>query len=38
LVMLGFNKVQAEKSISKILKSTPELTVEEVIKQVLKSI
>lgn len=38
LVMLGFNKTQAEKSIAKILKASPDLTVEEVIKQVLKSI
>lgn len=38
LVMLGFNKIQADKSIGKILKATPDLTVEELIKQVLKSI
>lgn len=36
LVMLGFNKRDAEKTVSKILVEQPEATVESVIKQALK--
>ncbi|MEQ8908287.1 MAG: Holliday junction branch migration protein RuvA [Vicingaceae bacterium] len=38
LVMLGFNKNQAEKVVSKILRSKAELSVEEVIKNALKGL
>lgn len=38
LVMLGFNKNQAEKAISRILKSNSDYGVEEVIKQALKGL
>lgn len=38
LVMLGFNKNQAEKSIDKILRTDADLTVEEVIKNALKGL
>lgn len=38
LVMLGFNKNLAEKAVAKIIKTSADLSVEEVIKQVLKSI
>lgn len=38
LVMLGFNKNQAEKSIDKIFRSDANLTVEEVIKNALKGL
>lgn len=37
LVMLGFNKSLAEKTITKILKSNPEYGVEDVIKNALKA-
>ncbi len=36
LVMLGFVRLQAEKALDKILASTPELSVENLIKQALK--
>jgi len=38
LVMLGFNKNQAEKTIGRILKSNSDYGVEEVIKQALKGL
>lgn len=38
LVMLGFNKNLAGKAVAKIIKTSPDLSVEDVIKQVLKSI
>lgn len=38
LVMLGFNKNQAEKSIDKLLRSNADYTVEEVIKNALKGL
>ena len=38
LVMLGFNKNQAEKSVEKLLRSNADLTVEEVIKSALKGL
>lgn len=37
LVLLGFNRSQAEKTITNILKSNPNIEVEEVIKLALKS-
>ena len=36
LTMLGFNKNQAEKTVVKILKSNPEINVEQAIKEALK--
>ena len=36
LVMLGFTKKDAEKAVDKIIRDTPEATVESVIKQALK--
>ncbi len=38
LVILGFNKNLAGKAVAKIIKTSPDLSVEDVIKQVLKSI
>lgn len=38
LMMLGFNKNQAEKSVEKLLRTSADLTVEEVIKNALKGL
>ncbi len=38
LVTLGYSKKQAEKSVQKILKDTPEATIEEIIKTALKNL
>ena len=37
LVMLGFSKSQSEKVVDKIIKSIPDISVEELIKQALKN-
>ncbi len=38
LEVLGFNKKQAERAVDKIVKQSPDLTVEQIIKQALKNI
>jgi len=38
LEVLGFNKKQSEKVVDKIVKQSPDLTVEQIIKQALKNI
>lgn len=38
LVMLGFQKAAAEKELNKIIKNSPDLSVEELIKKTLKNI